>query len=87
MQPVAYRGWMRIAPIIRITEEDEQWLRKQVGSALTPKRLWERCQIVLLAAEGRENQEIAQALGGVSRQKVGRWRERFHQLGRAVRFS
>jgi transposase len=74
---------MRIASVITITEEDKQWLRKQVGSALTPKRLWERCQIVLLAAEGRENQEIARVLGDVSRQKVGRWRDRFHQLGRA----
>jgi transposase/transposase-like protein len=73
---------MRIAPVISITTEVEQWLRKQVGSALTPKRLVERCQIVLLAAAGQDNLGIAAALG-VSRQKVARWRDRFQQAGRA----
>jgi len=73
---------MRIAPVISITKEVEQWLKKQVGSALTPKRLVERCEIVLLAAAGQDNLEIAAALG-ISRQKVARWRDRFQQAGRA----
>jgi len=73
---------MRIAPAITLSEDVRIWLRQQVGSALTAQRLVERCQIVLLAAEGQDNQEIAATLG-VSRQKVGRWRERFHTAGRA----
>ena len=73
---------MRIASVITVSGEDQTWLRQQVGSALTAQRLVERCQIVLLAAEGLDNQEIAAALG-VSRQKVGRWRVRFHTSGRA----
>src|SRR5215207_9693162 len=73
---------MRIAPVISIAKDVKQWLLKQVGSALTPKRLGERCQIALLAAEGKNNLEIAAAVG-VSRQKVARWRDRFSQSGRA----
>lgn len=57
-------------------------MQKQAGSAVTPKRLVERCQIVLLAAEGEENLAIAARLG-CSRHKVARWRDRFHQSGRA----
>jgi transposase len=73
---------MRVAPVIVLTEDLKQWLRKQVSSALSEQRLAERCQIVLLAAEGQENLAIAAAVG-CSRQKVARWRDRFHQLGRA----
>jgi len=73
---------MRVAPIISLVPELKQWLQKQVSSALTPKRLVERCQIALLAAEGQNNLEIAAALR-VSRQKVARWRARFIKSGRA----
>ena len=73
---------MRIAPVITLAEDLKHWLQKQVGSALTPQRLVERCQIVLLAAAGQENLAIA-ATVGCSRQKVARWRDRFHHLGRA----
>jgi transposase len=73
---------MRVAPVIVLTEDLKHWLRKQVSSALSEQRLAERCQIVLLAAEGQENLAIAAAVG-CTRQKVARWRDRFHQLGRA----
>lgn len=73
---------MRVAPVIILAEDLKHWLQKQVSSALTPQRLAERAQIVLLAAEGQENLAIAATLG-CSRQKVARWRDRFHQLGRA----
>lgn len=39
-------------------------------------RLVLRSRIVLLAAEGRENAEIAEALG-VARGTIGKWRTRF----------
>jgi transposase len=40
----------------------------------------ERARIVLLAADGLENQEIGERLG-ISRQKVGRWRTRYAEEG------
>jgi transposase len=53
-----------------------------IKGALTPRRLHERCLVVLLAANGKTNEQIAQKLK-VTRQKVGRWRTRFVALGRA----
>ena len=62
--------------------EDLEWLRKQATSGLTARRLGERCQIVLLAVEGKNNEQIAAVLG-ITRQKAARWRTRFQQGGRA----
>jgi transposase len=73
---------MRVAPVITLTPELKDWLQEQVNSGLTAKRLVERCQIVLLAAQGQENLQIATSLG-FSRHKVARWRDRFHEVGRA----
>jgi transposase len=64
------------------TPEDVKWLRKKATSGLTPRRLAERCQIVLLSLEGSNNEQIALALG-ITRQKAARWRTRFRQSGRA----
>ena len=49
-------------------------------SRSTPNRLVERAAVVLLAAEGLENIEIAQRLD-ITRQKIGRWRNRFAEHG------
>jgi transposase len=73
---------MRVAPTVKLSEVDREWLLKQARSGLAPKRLGERCRIVLLAAEGKTNEEIEEDLG-VSRHKAGRWRARFAQSGRA----
>jgi len=62
--------------------EDLHWLRKQAASGLTSRRLAERCQIVLWASEGKNNEEIA-VLMGITRQKAARWRARFREEGRA----
>jgi transposase len=62
--------------------EDRAWVTKMTKGALTPKRLHERCLVVLLAASGKTNEQIAKKLR-VTRQKVGRWRARFVKLGRA----
>ena len=51
-------------------------------TAVAPRRLVERCQIILRAAEGETNEQIATALG-ITRQKAARWRDRFRQGGRA----
>ena len=73
---------MGIASFVSPTVEDQQWLRKQASSAVASTRLAERCRIVLLAVEGKNNEQIAAALG-ITRQKAARWRARFSQLGRA----
>ena len=72
---------MRVAPEIILTEDERAELLKLVGSRLTSVRLEQRAGIVLLAADGVQNTEIAEMLG-VGRVQVGRWRERYaaHRL-------
>ena len=72
---------MRVAPLVEFSESDKAWMVRESRSRIAPKRLGERCQIVLLAAQGKTNQQIAAALG-ISRQKAGRWRMRFVEKGR-----
>lgn len=67
---------MRVAPLVELTEMDREWLEKNVRSRLTPVRLVERCRVVLMAAEGKTNEEIGKELQ-IHRQKAARWRERF----------
>jgi transposase len=67
---------MKVAANISLSLKDKQQLRKHVSSRTTPVRLVERSKIVLLAAEGLTNQEIAGKLN-IPANKVGRWRNRF----------
>jgi len=73
---------MRIAPKVNVSAEDRKTLHRWARGRSTPVRLMQRAQIVLLAAEGRENQDIARAVD-VSRQLVGRWRTRYAAHGLA----
>jgi DNA-directed RNA polymerase specialized sigma24 family protein len=71
---------MRIAPAIELTSKQRaklESLRKARSSAL---RVTERAAIILLAADGLENREIARKLGQ-DKMKVGRWRTRYAQGG------
>lgn len=67
---------MRIAPLVRVSLEERRQLETYARGRSTPARLVLRAQIVLLAAEGKENREIAASLGTM-RHTVGRWRRRF----------
>lgn len=71
---------MRVAAKIVLTDKEEQRLNRNVSSKLTPVRLRERSQIVLLAAKGLTSQAIADKLD-ISENKVGRWRSRFAEGG------
>jgi transposase len=71
---------LRVAPAIVLTQEQEEELNKLVRSGLTSVRLAQRAQIVLLAAQGLQNKDIAEQLG-VGRVQVARWRERFLAAG------
>jgi transposase len=69
---------MRTAPRIVLTDEERVELSSLVRSRLTSVRLSQRAQIVLLAADGVPNKDIAARLK-VGRVQVARWRERYAQ--------
>ncbi len=73
---------MRIAVEIVLTEEQRKDLTKLVRSKLTSVRLAQRARIVLLAADGWRNKDIAEELG-VGRVQVSRWRDRYAESGLA----
>ena len=74
---------MRVAVNIVLDAKQRQSLERLSRSRATPVRLAERSKIVLLlAAEGKTNGEIAEELG-ITRQKAGRWRDRYHDFGLA----
>ncbi|HKQ84120.1 MAG TPA: IS630 family transposase, partial [Steroidobacteraceae bacterium] len=50
---------MRVAPEIVLTSEERAELMRQVRSKLTSVRLAQRARIVLLAAQGLQNKDIA----------------------------
>ena len=67
---------MRVAPQIELTNEERAELTKLVRSRCTSVRLAQRAHIVLLAAQGLQNADIA-AQVGVGRVQVSRWRGRY----------
>ncbi len=71
---------MRVAPLIQLSAEEEQKLRRLARSNTTSVRLARRARIVLLAAAGLDNQAIAAQIN-IGRVQVGRWRERYAQGG------
>jgi transposase len=71
---------MRVAPKVIVTDADRGILEQWARGRSTPFRLMQRAKIVLLAAQGQENQDIAQVLG-VTSQLVGRWRTRYAGQG------
>jgi transposase len=73
---------MRVAKGIELTAEDRKVLERWARGRSTPARLVLRAQIVMMAAEGAQNLEIA-AQVGTSRQTVGLWRNRFVAKGLA----
>lgn len=64
------------AAIVRLTDDErgtlEQWTRRSKGE----RRLVERAKIILLANEGRTNEQIAAALK-TRTARVSKWRQRF----------
>ena len=70
---------MRVAPEIVLSNEERVELSKLARSQLSSVRLALRARIVLLAADGMQNKDIARELG-VGRVQVSRWRERYASL-------
>ncbi len=71
---------MRVAIPIKLDARERRILQRWSRGRSTPARLVLRGKIVLLAAEGKQNKDIASELA-VDRSIVGRWRSRFAQHG------
>src|SRR3954470_183143 len=71
---------MRRACQITVSDADRTILERWSRGRSTPTRLVTRARVVLAAAEGQENKDIASALK-LSRGAVARWRDRFAELG------
>lgn len=67
---------MKVAVPVTLSAEEREELEKLARGRKVAVRVAERARIVLLAAEGRQNQEIA-GICGVTRRTVGIWRRRF----------
>lgn len=73
---------MRVATEIVLSTEQREELMRLARSKRTSVRLVLRARIVLLAAQGLQNKDIAAELD-VGRVQVSRWRERYAVLGLA----
>src|ERR1044072_760565 len=73
---------MRVAPQVILTDEERRTLRQWARGRSLPSRPVERARVVLWAAAGRQDLEIAAEVG-ISNQKAARWRKRFLKLGLA----
>ena len=71
---------MRRAQQIQLTEEQRDELKKLVSTGTSQARVLTRARIILMAAKGEGNQQIADALG-VSWRTVIRIKARFKEEG------
>ncbi|MGH8278591.1 MAG: IS630 family transposase [Gammaproteobacteria bacterium] len=74
---------MRVAVRIVLNEAERRILMQRAKSRTVSVRMARRAQIVLRAAAGECNDEIAEALG-IGRVQAGRWRERYAAGGLAA---
>ena len=74
---------MRVAPPIELSPEERKELEQVARARSLPAREVERARIVLRAADGSLDKDIAAELG-VTREKVARWRRRFLEIGIAA---
>ena len=71
---------MRVAVEIVLSDDEITELSRLSKSRSVSVRLAERSRIVLLAGKGMTNEEIGDELG-ITRQKAGRWRDRYAESG------
>lgn len=71
---------MRVALPVVLDIQQRKTLEQWARSRSLPMRQVQRAQIILLAADGKQDLEIAAALH-VSNQKAARWRNRFREHG------
>jgi len=73
---------MRVAAAICLTEDQVQTLQQWSRGRSLPARQVERARVILLAAAGKQDLEIAAEIG-ISNQKAARWRKRYLEMGLA----
>ncbi len=73
---------MRVAVSISLGEQDRKLLQRWSRGRSTPARLVMRAKIVLRAAQGQQNKQIAAELD-ITEQTASRWRRRFAAAGLA----
>ena len=73
---------MRVAPQIVLNQDQKQTLQQWARGRSLPARQVERARVVLMAAAGKQDLEIAAEMG-ISNQKAARWRKRFLEFGLA----
>jgi transposase len=73
---------VRVAPAIELNEDEEDELIRLALSKVESVRLVERARIVLLAAQGLQDRQIAEELD-IDRITAGRWRKRYIDCGLA----
>jgi transposase len=71
---------MRVAPPVVLDSEQRKTLDQWARSRSLPVRQVQRAQIILLAADGKQDLEIA-ATVNISNQKAARWGKRFLKKG------
>ena len=74
---------MRVATTIVLNEKERTKLTRLAKSKTVSVRLARRAQLVLLAADGKDNEMIAEELK-IGRVQVGRWRARYAMGGLAA---
>ena len=70
----------RVLPAIVLTDAEAETLRAWARRRKTEQALALRARIVLACAKGQSNSAVAEMLG-VSREMVGKWRQRFVEDG------
>ncbi len=70
---------MRLAPVIELGRTERETLNRWAQGRSKTVRQKERAEMILMAAAGKTNLEIAD-LTGVKPHTVGRWRQRFAEL-------
>jgi len=73
---------MRVARPVVLNPEQKEALEQCARARSRSVRMVERARIVLLAASGRQDKEVAAELG-ITAHKAARWRTRFLDLGMA----
>ena len=73
------KGMSRNAPVVVLSVEERATLQSWARARSLPARVVQRAQIILLAAQGIQNQKIARRLR-TSRPTVQLWRQRFLAL-------
>ena len=70
----------RRAMPLTLTETDSQELKRWINAHHTPQQVARRCRIILAAATGGQDKDIAAAMQ-INYKTVALWRQRFHREG------